>query len=159
MSNSDRSAPALALGLGAIAGARSMSAPAWLCRHIATGGAKLPDSPLYNWAGSRTGARIVALAALGEMVADKLPFVPNRIAPLPLAGRMASGALVGSAVFAEEHRPPLAGAAIGGAAVLSTYITYLLRRWVAKKLGIPGPLVGLVGDALVTAGGYALTKE
>ena len=40
---------------------------------------------------------LLAALALGEMLMDKTPFVPARIMPGPLSGRMASGALVGAA--------------------------------------------------------------
>ncbi|MFS2030933.1 hypothetical protein ACEN85_12600, partial [Curtobacterium sp. CT11-45] len=42
------------------------------------------------------GRGVLVASAVGELIGDKLPGTPNRISPAGLAGRVASGALVGA---------------------------------------------------------------
>lgn len=83
--------------IGLAAGARSMTPIAALARSDHSGIGAL-SSP---W-----GRRLTAVAALGELVADKLPSTPSRLAPAPFAGRLAAGALAGYAL-ARGHRAPV----------------------------------------------------
>lgn len=117
------------LALASATGMRSMAGPAALA--IRQGGAV---------------ARVVPLMAAGEMIADKMPFMGDRIDPLPLAGRAVMGGIVG-AVVARRHRRPMAPAALFGAAVAigAAYLAYYTRR------RAPGPplLAGAAEDAVV----------
>lgn len=134
------------LGAGLIAGLRSLSAPAAVS-------AALTDE--FAIAAEVTPA-LRALAA-GEMLADKLPFMPSRTAPLPLAGRALFGALAGMALAAAYRRNLLAGALLaGGAAIASSYAGLALRSSASRRLGVPDQLVALVEDAVVVAAGRAL---
>ena len=84
-----------ALALGGVAGLRAMLAPALFSSKLAQ---KNPDSAAGKIAEALAEPRVVmtlrALSA-GELIGDKLPKTPNRIAPLPLIARAFSGALVG----------------------------------------------------------------
>ena len=88
--------------------------------------------------------RIAILAgAAGELVIDKLPFVPPRIEPPQLAGRMGAGALAGHRVAGPQ------GAAAGAVAALgSAFATYHARRMLAERLPVPDPVLGAAEDAL-----------
>jgi uncharacterized membrane protein len=148
------------LGLGAVAGVRSMSAPALLSRaasHGDIGG--IEGTPFAFLASPRT-ARILTVLAVGEAVADKLPFAPDRISALGLIGRMASGALVGAALFAAaERRAPL-GAGLGVlAAAAASYPSYYLRVKTQEKLGAPNWAVGLMEDALAEGAGLLTLRK
>lgn len=69
------------LGLGAVAGVRSMSAPALLSRAASRGSIEgIEDTPFAFLSSPRT-ARILTVLAVGEALADKLPFSPDRISP------------------------------------------------------------------------------
>lgn len=88
------------------------------------------------------------ILAAGEMVADKTPFVGDRIDPGPLAGRGIMGALAGGSVARQQGASVIAGALIGAAAALvATHGSYHLR----KALPLPQPLCGLLEDVLVCA--------
>src|SRR5947209_534719 len=92
------------LGLGAIAGIRSMSAPTHLSRAASRGKVGgIEDTSFAPLASTRV-ARILTLLAVGEAVADKFGGIPDRISPPGLIGRMATGALVGAALVAAAKR-------------------------------------------------------
>jgi uncharacterized membrane protein len=141
-----------AAGLGAMTGVRSISGLAQLVRY----GKKHPDKFRGNfaWMTSEPTRGLVPLLALGEMAADKLPFIPNRTSLLPLLARIGWGAVVGAALYSSQREEPLEGAIVGGAvAGVSTFVVFYLRQGINKGLRIPNPLVGLLEDvAIVTAG-------
>jgi len=101
----------------------------------------------------------MALMAAGEMIADKLPFIPNRTAVFPLIARVASGALSGTAFVKARRRSVALGALIGSlAAVGASYGAYKVRKAVGKKLHLPDPIIAVAEDALVAACGFALLR-
>jgi len=99
-------------------------------------------------------ARAAEAAALGELVADKLPNIPNRTDPGPLLGRAIAGAIVGAAVGdrldRDRVRYALAGAAI---AVLTAQLSFRLRRTLSDHL--PPVAAALAEDVLVVAAATA----
>lgn len=91
---------------------------------------------------------VMALAAAGEMIADKTPLVGNRVDALPLAGRVIVGGLVGALIAREEDQNALFGAMIGSAtAFVAAHLAYHGR----KQLPASSLVGGLVEDALVIA--------
>jgi uncharacterized membrane protein len=91
--------------------------------------------------------------ALGELVADKLPFTPARTDTLPLLGRIFFGGVVGALTYPKAR---LLGAALGALAAAGvTYATYHLRRALTHEVGIPDPIVALAEDALVVTSARA----
>ncbi|MCC3154914.1 DUF4126 family protein [Hymenobacter sp. BT770] len=145
------------MGFATLAGMRSMSAPAFLSHYLSRQPhAGLDGSPLRFMQKPLTAKVLKAMAA-GEMVADKLPGMPDRIAPPVLLGRLLSGALVGAAWYKARHGSALSGGLLGGlGAVASTFISYALRVGISKQADVPVGLVGVGEDALVVAGGSAL---
>ena len=153
MSSSSTSPYLRAAILGTIAGIRSMSAPALVSREAFQSKHDFGGGPLDNLASPAVSA-LLDVAAVGEMVVDKLPFLPNRTDALPLLGRVILGGSAGAVLFIEEKQPPIVGALISGAAaVVSTQISFRLRRALSKRL--PGLLAALTGDAAVFVLGRA----
>jgi uncharacterized membrane protein len=148
-----------ALGMGAAAGLRSLSAPAALSRALSEGRiGGLEETPFAILA-SAGASRALLLLEIGEMLADKLPITPSRTSPPPLLGRMASGALVGAALFASESRRAAVGGALGAAAALAAaYAGERLRARAAQKLGFPDPAVALIEDGIVLLAGARLLR-
>lgn len=145
----------LALGLGAVAGLRSMTAPALLSRHFARYGA---DEGLARLLGTSPVPSLLAVAAAGELVADKTPFVPNRTDPLPAAGRVAMGALMGVAVADWQGESRVLAALAGAAAALgTTFLGYHLRR-AAADAGLPDLPVALAEDVVAVSTAAALAE-
>lgn len=124
--------------LGAITGMRSMSGVAVL--------ALRSDGVMK---------RVVPVLAVGEMLADKTPFVGSRLDPLPLAGRALMGSLVGYLLARRGPRAPWLGALAGGvAAVAAAHVMYHGR----KALAWPNGVAGLVEDALVVTAGLSCLR-
>ena len=145
------------LGLGAIAGLRSMSAPALLARSVRRGDLHAPDLPAL---GSPKISSLLTLLAVGEMIADKTPFIPARTSAPALIGRLLSGALVGATLFASEGRHGNSGAVLGAlSALAAAYAGEGLRSAGARK-GIPDPILAVLEDRLVlTLGRRILLKR
>jgi uncharacterized membrane protein len=143
-----RANPAWALAAGAVAGMRSMTAPAvvsFKLKRIAK--AEGLEHPT-GLSGGRVGTGL-ALAALAELVADKLPRTPNRTAPPALIMRGVSGAFAGAALSGRERNNRIKGAVLGGlAAVGVAYGMYYLRGWLVKKSGVPDAALAIGEDAI-----------
>lgn len=134
-----------AAGLGAIAGMRSLSAPALVRRER--------DS-------SHSAAWLLPVLAAGEMAVDKLPWTPDRTRPLSLAGRAASGAVVAAAVAGGDRRHVLGAALLGAAAaVAAAFAAHRLRRWAGRRSDAPDAVLGLMEDAAVLAAGRRLARR
>ncbi|MBX6364132.1 MAG: DUF4126 domain-containing protein [Gemmatimonadetes bacterium] len=150
MNRKQKEAIFVAAGFGVIAGLRSLSAPQLLGRGLSR--RRRRRGRLGRMLGSRAAVWPLRVAALGELVVDKLPGVPARTDPLPLLGRAATGALCGLAVAGELGVDALAPAAAGaGAAVAAAFAAYHLRRGADRAL--PDAVVGLAEDGLVRAVG------
>lgn len=142
------------LVLGAVAGMRSMSAPALVSGYLQQRRlSALAGSPLA-WLGTEQANTALRLAAAGELVVDKLPGIPARVKLLPLLGRAASGATAGAALSDVDRESWTGGAALGAAAaVVSTFSLYHLRRALTHELGLPDFLVALAEDGVALIAG------
>lgn len=125
-----------AIGFGALTGVRSMAGPAALAFES--------DGPVKN---------VVGLLAAGEMIADKTPFVGDRIDAAPLAARAVMGGIVGGVVAYEADDNVLIGGLIGAsAAIAAAHLAYRLR----KRLPVSNPVGGAIEDAFVLGLGAML---
>src|SRR5688572_8762537 len=143
----------LAYGMGAVSGSRSLLGPA-----IA---ANTSTSPLGGLLGTATrtaaGPRALALLALGELIADKSPWIPARTEALPLAGRVISGAVTASAC-ARPGKTLSAAVAGAAGALTGTYLFFHLRRLASARLGASNLACGLGEDALALATGIMVAR-
>jgi uncharacterized membrane protein len=140
------------LVLGFAAGLRSIMPLAVLAAHLRREGPDIADGGwIIEVLASTAGAAVLGLAAIGEVITDKLPNVPARVDPLPLAGRVFLGGCAGAFSSLAEGRASDRGALIGslGAAV-GALTGYTLRT------RLPGPplAVALFEDVL----GFALAR-
>lgn len=147
-------------GLAALAGLRSMAAPALLSRAARCGDIEgLQGTPFATLGRPRVSA-MLQLLMIGEMVADKTPFVPNRTSTPALLGRASSGALASAALFAAGKRRAAIGAVFGILpALVAAYAGKKFRTQVPEKLGVPGPILGLLEDGIVLLGGKRLLRS
>jgi uncharacterized membrane protein len=122
----------------------------------------IPLTLLAAASGARTSAGIAAISrrtpvrllAAGEFIYDKVPTVPNRIAPPLLLGRIVAGALVGAGVGGRTGRSRVGSAILGGLiAFASAHATYRMRRALGKRL--PPIAAALVEDAIVVGAAVA----
>ena len=147
------------MGFATLAGMRSMSAPAFLSHYFSRQPHAGLDGSMLRFMQKPLTAKTLKVMAAGEMVADKLPATPDRIASPVLLGRLLSGALVGAAWYKSRHGSALGGGVLGGlAAVAATFVSYALRTGISKQTATPVALVGVGEDALVVAGGAALLR-
>jgi len=135
-----------------------MAAPAIVSRFAHAGLLPLQDSQI-KFLGHKNSAKTTAIMALGEMVADKLPFIPSRTSVFPLVTRAVSGALSATAFTKARKRSAVIGGLIGSlAAVGASYGAYKLRKSVGQKLHVPDTIVAIAEDAMVAACGFALLR-
>jgi len=121
-----------AMKLAVVTGLRSMLGPALVAR-----------------ATNRPERKNLALAALGEMVADKLPLVPSRDTLIPLIVRGLAGAWVAKTLQEEEGTEdpwtiPLGAAVAMGVAVAAPKI----RKTLTMTTGVSDPVLGMIEDYL-----------
>jgi uncharacterized membrane protein len=133
--------------LGLVTGMRSMTAMAVLCWFAYKGDLSLDDT-WASWAARLTTAIIFTVLALGELVADKLPKTPNRIAPGPLLVRVVMGALIGAIVAAGLNGSGVEGIILGvGGALIGSFGGFLVRREIVSRLDCKDWHVALAEDA------------
>ena len=146
----------LAILIGIIAGLRSMTAPAVVSWAARLGWIHLNSSWLaflgYSWT-----PWILSIAAIGELVADKLPSTPSRKKPPSFAFRIVSGAVSGAAIGIS--RDSLIIGLIGGAigAVIGTLGGAAARSALAKIFGRDLP-AALLEDAIAIIGAILILK-
>ncbi len=136
----------LALVIGIVAGLRAMAAPAAIAWAARLGRLDLHASWLA-FLGYRWTPWIFSLAALGELVNDKLPATPSRKVPPQFGARVVSGALCGGAVGVAAGSC-LIGAVLGAiGAVLGTLGGARARVALAAPFGKDMP-AALIEDAV-----------
>jgi len=118
----------LALGIGIVAGLRSLTAPAVVAWAAHLGWLNLHGTSLA-FMGSTASVAVFSLLAIGELIADKLPTIPKRTEPAPLMGRVVTGALCGACLCAAVGKSLVAGALLGamGGAV-AAFAGYEIRK-------------------------------
>jgi uncharacterized membrane protein len=144
--------------LGVVAGSRSMMPLALLSWTSDTNedGAMTPSRLLR----SPVSRLVTSLAAVGEIVGDKLPMTPNRTNPGPFAGRLVIGALGGMVLFRRAHLPPALGIVTGAmGASIGTLAGYYSRVWLSRTTKIPDPLWGSLEDVLALGLGLLAVDE
>lgn len=148
------------VGLAAIAGIRTMAAPALLARAIRRGDVRgLAGTPFAALGSGRVPALLETLM-IGEMAGDKTPFIPARTSAPALLGRALSGALVGAALSVSEERGGPAGALIGASSALAgVFAADRLRSGATQGLGVPDTVFALLEDGLVLSLGTRLLRR
>ena len=118
----------IALGIGIVAGSRSLTAPAVVAWGAHLSWLNLYGSPLA-FIGSTTAVAILSVLAVGELIADKLPMIPKRTAPAPLMARVVTGGLCGACLCAAVGKSLLAGTLLGGiGGIVGAFLGHGIRR-------------------------------
>ena len=148
-----------ALGIGLVAGLRSMTAPAAVSWAANSGRLDLRNSPLA-FLGTSRSAGLMPKLALGEIVNDKAPFVPSRVKPASLLWRMISGGTCGAAVSMPYGGDRRAGAALGAAgALVGSLLGYAWRTQVRRELHLPDFPAALLEDAVAVGTALAIVSS
>ena len=143
--------------IGCVCGLRSMTAPAVVCWGAHLGWLALDGSPLA-FLHNPISLGVFSALAVGELIGDKLPSIPNRTKPGPLVVRIFFGALAGAALCIAAHIALAYGIVLGGAGgVVGAYAGYSTRRALSSRL--PDVLVALVEDAIAVGGGFLIVSR
>jgi uncharacterized membrane protein len=149
----------LAFGIGVVTGLRSLTGPALVCWAAHLGWFNLEGSRLA-FMGSTVATYAFSAMALGELVADKLPFIPNRTSPGPLFGRIVLGALSGATLGTAGGGSVAFSAILGGVGgVAGAFAGYRARAGLVKKAGLPDFAVALLEDIVAVGGGLFLVSR
>ncbi len=141
-----------ALLLGAVAGMRTMLAPAAVALTLWRRPELAPRVAPGSWLALPFVAVLLIIAALAELVGDKLPRTPNRTALAPFLARVISGGVVGAVVMQTGHMHAWLGALAGVVgAVVSTIGMFNARRAFGARTGIADPYVGALEDVIALA--------
>jgi uncharacterized membrane protein len=135
-----------------------MMAPAVIAWAARRSGLDLESTPFSAFKGPGIG-RTAAALVVGEMVAEKTPFVPGRMDSTALLTRAVTGGAAGAAIFKARRQNILLGAVVGAAAAVgAAYATYYLRKRVTRKFEVSDRVVALVEDGIaITAGLIAIS--
>ena len=147
----------LAIGIGS--GLRAFTPIALVSWLSIWGWIPLAGSPLW-FLGTNTCAIIASIAAIGELIADKLPRIPSRILPGPLGVRIVTGAVSAGGLFFAAGRSWFFGLPFGAlGSVLGAFAGYHLRRRFVRQLHIPDLVVALIEDFVTIAGTLFLIRH
>jgi uncharacterized membrane protein len=139
-----------AVALGAASGSRSTAG----VTAVALTSARGDRGPLASGLGSRAGTLTSGVLAAGELVADKLPATPSRLAPPALGGRLLLGGTSAAAVARREGHDPVLPALVGAAGALGmSVLGSRLRGLAAQRFGSDRP-GAFVEDGLAAALGW-----
>jgi uncharacterized membrane protein len=94
-----------------------------------------------------------ALGVAGELVMDKLPTTPSRLAPPVLGFRLVAGAVCGVVLAQRDGQPVAAPALLGVAGAYAGS-----RLGAAARAARPGLTTALAEDAVVLTTGWAVTR-
>jgi uncharacterized membrane protein len=141
----------LAFVMGVFNGLRSFTPPAAAAWAAHLGWIKLQGA--LALIGSVPVVAIFTLLAAFELVADKMPWIPDRTTTMSLIARGVMGALTGSCVAAAGGQSAAIGAACGVAGGMAgAFAGYYARKRSAQALGMPDIYVALVEDLICVAG-------
>ncbi len=149
----------LAFLIGLVAGLRSLTAPAVVAWAAHLHWLNLEHTPLA-FLGSTAAVAVFTLAALGELVADKLPKTPSRTAPLGLIARFLLGGLSAAALAAAAGQSLVLGAVLGAAGGLAgAFAGYQARTRSVKALRVPDYVVATLEDMVAIGGGLLIVSR
>jgi uncharacterized membrane protein len=149
----------LAIGIGIVAGLRSLLAPAVVAWAAHLGWLNLHGSPLA-FMGSTAAVAIFSLLAIVELIGDKLPQTPKRTALAPLLARILTGGLCGAALCAAAGKPLLAGALLGGiGGAMGAFVGYHIRKRLVNNLHINDFFVAICEDLIAIGLAYLLVSR
>jgi uncharacterized membrane protein/uncharacterized protein (UPF0548 family) len=149
-----------ALLLGVVAGMRSQLPIALLVFESHRGRFDLGRGWLARRLATTRGVTATVLASAAEIVGDKLPVVPSRTRPGPLAARVAIGTLAGAAIYRDAHRPVATGALVGAVAAGGSTLAFArARAALGRRTPLPDPAWGAGEDALAVILGLLAVRS
>jgi len=149
----------LAFLIGVISGLRTMTGPTVVAWAANRNWLNL-DSSWLAFMGSTIVAVLFTVAALGELVVDKLPSTPSRTATVGLIARSVFGGLSGAAVAAAGAQSIALGVVLGVAgAITGAFAGYEARKRIVRALKVPDFVIAVVEDAIAIGGGLLIVSR
>lgn len=139
-----------AVGIGIVAGLRAMTAPAVVSWAAYLGWLSLSGSALA-FMGSMAAVATFSLLAIGELIADLLPMIPKRTAPVPLIARILTGGLCGACLCVSHLNQPslITGASLGAiGAIVGAFAGYEIRLRLVRSLNVKDIFVAVPEDLI-----------
>jgi uncharacterized membrane protein len=135
--------------LGAAAGLRSQMPFAVVANAVSRGDVQIDHDWIDGWLRDPRVVQLATLSAIGELVIDKLPFIPARTDVAQFAGRLLFGALAGMLGARHDDLSLSAGATAGAlAAGISATIGTTIRQAVPEFTDLPGLTIAIVEDVI-----------
>lgn len=151
--------PVLAVGIGIVAGLRSLTAPAAVGWAAHLGWLDLHRSALA-FMGSTAAVVIFTLLAIAEYVADLLPTTPRRTMPGPLIARIVMGGLSGAGLCVSANQSLLAGALLGGiGGAIGAFAGYEGRRRLVSDLKVKDIVIAIPEDLVAIGLAYFIVSQ
>ena len=149
----------LTLGIGIVAGLRTMTAPAVVAWAAHLGWIDLSGTHL-KFMGSVVVVVLFTLAALGEYVVDTLPGTPARTSGPALTARIFMGLIAGACIGIAGGAAGWVGAAFGSlGAVAGAFGGYEARKKLVKTLNVRDLLVAIPEDLFAIALGLLIVSR
>jgi uncharacterized membrane protein len=143
--------------IGCVCGLRSMTAPAVMAWGVHLGWLHLQNSLLAFFT-HKISLLIFSAFAVGELIADKLSFIPARTQAGPLAVRVIFGAMCGAALCISAAVSPLFGGLLGAVGgVTGAFAGYTYRHRLAGM--VPDLVLALLEDLIAVSGGFFLVSR
>lgn len=118
------------------------------------------DRSWLSFLANKVSLGVFTLLAIGELIADKLPFIPARTQIGPLVARIVFGALCGAALCVSGGASLLLGALLGAVGgVAGAFAGYNYRRVLSPGSKIPDLLIALLEDVVAVGGGLLLVSR
>ena len=118
-----------AAALGAASGSRSTAG----VTAVALASRRGDRGVLASGLGSTAGTAASGVLAVGELVADKLPFVPSRLAGPALGGRVVLGGTAAVAQARRDGHEPVLPAVVGAVTAVGAAVLFARLRGVAAQ--------------------------
>jgi uncharacterized membrane protein len=123
-----------------------------------------PDSNLslsgFKFIQSSVMAGITKVFGVFEIAGDKMKRAPNRISLMPLLARIATGSLLGAVMFNLNKEKAYVGSILGGiTSMISTYLSFFIRKRLGESLTIQDYMVGLAEDIICIRSSISAIKN
>jgi uncharacterized membrane protein len=149
----------LTLGIGVVAGLRSLTAPATVAWAAYLGWLNLHGSPIA-FMGSVWAVAIFSLLALVEFVTDQLPTTPARTTAVPLTARIVMGALSGACLGVAGGASLWLGALLGAVGgIAGAFGGYQARVGLVRALHVPDFVVAVPEDLVAIGVGLLIASR
>jgi uncharacterized membrane protein len=144
--------------IGLIAGLRALTAPAAVA-WAGFGRGILHNTPL-SFMGSLPVALVFTVLAVLELLNDKRPSAPSRLAPPGLIARIITGGLSGACLAAADAQSIAFGAVVGAVGgVVGAFLGYHARKKVVQALKTRDLPIALLEDAIAIGGAILIVSR